>query len=523
MSCDCPPRCRHRLPLAVRASPKQSDKVAMLREKTEWEKSHQRLFGFLIIIVWQVVALNLYSWDNWAKAAFATKDKIGSYTLISSMVYGCLGISMIILRLAPSRLIVPRKAALDVLVRQTFLRGCPAWYRPFASETITNWLDNSLSVIYITWACRLIFRAMPWLMELCNFIMPFSSAARMYMPFGSSVRITIYEKCYALTRKLMVASLFALFARMLLNLKDPKLPVADIPVNTKEAVLGAAIFPWKPLVWLLAMRVRPRLRTSNMRLLLADKCLSCAIYISLISVPLRLINIQLRTVLAVGGVGGLAVGLALQNLIQNLISGILIYTNATICEGLEVELQDVKLQGVVSEVGWFNTTVNGYEGTRVTVPNRRILDGTVIDKTNKRFRVCQKKMVITFDDPSKLDALVYAVQDDLRNNPCVLQKAAVLRIRTANRGHIKVYEPQFVFSGWSVYGAEFYLRAYFEKSLQGDKFLNLQSKLLIDVSQRIREFGGRPGSPLTPLVPAPAPAPAAAAPKYDSADRKSVV
>ena len=29
---------------------------------------------------------------------------------------------------------------------------------------------------------------------------------------------------------------------------------------------------------------------------------------------------------------------------------ILIYTNATICEGLEVELQDVKLQGVVSEV-----------------------------------------------------------------------------------------------------------------------------------------------------------------------------
>ena len=38
-------------------------------------------------------------------------------------------------------------------------------------------------------------------------------------------------------------------------------------------------------------------------------------------VPLRLINVQLRTVLAVGGVGGLAVGLALQNLVQNLISG----------------------------------------------------------------------------------------------------------------------------------------------------------------------------------------------------------
>ena len=48
--------------------------------------------------------------------------------------------------------------------------------------------------------------------------------------------------------------------------------------------------------------------------------------------------------------------------------------------------------GLISKVGWFNTTVNGYEGTRVTVPNRRILDGTVIDKTNKRFRVCQKQL-----------------------------------------------------------------------------------------------------------------------------------
>eukprot|EP00435_Cladocopium_sp_Y103_P019957 s459_g4.t2 len=296
-------------------------------------------------------------------------------------------------------------------------------------------------------------------------------------------------------------------ATSLRKVRDPKLSAAQIPTEPQEAVKGASIFPWRPLTWLMAMRVRPRLRTSNMRLLLVDKCLTCAIYICLISVPLRLINVQLRTVLAVGGVGGLAVGLALQNLVQNLISGILIYTNATICEGLEVELQDVKLQGVVSNVGWFNTTVNGYEGTRVTVPNRRILDGTVIDKTNKRFRVCQKYLFVTFQDPGNLEALVNAVQDDLRNNPNILQRSAVLRISMAQRGHIKIYEPQFVLSGWSEYGAQFYIRAYFDKSLQGDRFLQLQSQVLVAVSKRIKQFGGRLGSPLTPLLPAPDPAP----------------
>ncbi|CAK9045738.1 Protein NO VEIN (Protein EMBRYO DEFECTIVE 2597) [Durusdinium trenchii] len=194
---------------------------------------------------------------------------------------------------------------------------------------------------------------------------------------------------------------------------------------------------------------------------------------------------------------------------------ILIYTNATICEGLEVELQDVKLQGVVSEVGWFNTTVNGYEGTRVTVPNRRILDGTVIDKTNKRFRVCQKHLAAWLMGQSLGRNPVNTVQDDLRNNPNVLQKS-VLRILMANRGErydgmpieiLRSKKPKDV----SEYGADFYLRAYFEKSLQGDRFLTLQSQLLIAVwlgnglcaQTGDGSDGGRGGSPLTPLVPAP--------------------
>lgn len=474
---------------------------------SEQDQSKQRIVGFLIIALWQLVAINLYSWDDWSKATFSTKDRTGSYTFLSSMIYGCCGLFLIILRILPRHLVSPRKVAWEVLVRYTFTRGCPEWYRPFASATIANWLDNSFTVIYATVAARLIFRAMPWVVEGLAFILPFSPGR--FIPHSSQMRILIYEQLVDFTRKLMFAVLFALSARMLLNLKDPKLSAAQIPTEPQEAVKGASIFPcpWRPLTWLMAMRVRPRLRTSNMRLLLVDKCLTCAIYICLISVPLRLINVQLRTVLAVGGVGGLAVGLALQNLVQNLISGILIYTNATICEGLEVELQDVRLQGVVSNVGWFNTTVNGYEGTRVTVPNRRILDGTVIDKTNKRFRVCQKYLFVTFQDPGNLEALVNAVQDDLRNNPNILQRSAVLRISMAQRGHIKIYEPQFVLAGWSEYGAQFYIRAYFDKSLQGDRFLQLQSQVLVAVSKRIKQFGGRLGSPLTPLLPAPEPQP----------------
>ncbi|CAJ1435050.1 unnamed protein product [Effrenium voratum] len=465
------------------------------------DQHRNRVLGFLIIAVWQVLALNLYKWDDWSKAKLARK--LGSYNFLVSMIYCLCGVLIIVLRVVPRRLVSLRQQAWQILVKKSVTRGCPQWYRPFASSTIALWLDNSLTVMYISWACRLIFRIMPWMLEALNMIMPFWTTSR-WQPIGfasgSQVSDAVYDNLMSVMRKLRVAALVALFSRMLLNLKDPNLSPSQIPMEPGQATKGATIV-WRPLVWLMGMRVRPRLRTSNMRLLLADKCLTGAIYMLLLAVPLRLVNVQLRTVLAVGGVGGLAVGLALQNLVQNLISGILIYTNATICEGLEVELQDVNLQGVINEVGWFNTTVNGYGGARVTVPNRRILDGTVVDKTNKRYRVCQAKLVVVFEDPGKLEALVNAVEKDLRNNPNVLQSSSVLQIRMVNRGHIKIYEPQFCLTGWSPYGANFFLRAYMDKSLQGDVFLKYQSKLMIDVTTRIKQFGGRLGGPFLPLPP----------------------
>eukprot|EP00435_Cladocopium_sp_Y103_P012449 s2926_g3.t1 len=178
--------------------------------------------------LWRVM-WNLYSLQ--LCCAVLRKDRTGSYTFLSSMIYGCCGLFLIILRILPRHLVTPRKVAWEVLVRYTFTRGCPEWYRPFASATIAKWLDSSFTVIYVTVAARLIFRAMPWVVERTSsrgtgakteeglaFILPFSPGRS--IPHSSQMRILIYEKLVASTRKLMFGCLFALSARMLLNLKD---------------------------------------------------------------------------------------------------------------------------------------------------------------------------------------------------------------------------------------------------------------------------------------------------------------
>jgi len=133
--------------------------------------------------------------------------------------------------------------------------------------------------------------------------------------------------------------------------------------------MRGAAFPWKPLVWFIVAKKSASARTPNMRLLLLDKMITGLIYCAMAIPVLNLLHLKIRTVLAVGGVGGLATGLALQNLVQNLISGILIYINSSVCEGLEVILQGEKVSGVVDSVGWLNTLVNTYDGYRVVVPN----------------------------------------------------------------------------------------------------------------------------------------------------------
>jgi len=437
-----------------------------------------------MMFTWVFVGANLFRWDAWLKSRWAFQQTSGHYTLGGALLYASIGLLLIVLRQWPPGKMI-RREAYAFLVGKSLTARCSTWYKPYATPVVAKWADSSMTVIYSTLALKFVCRIVPWAVDLSRLLVP-----SLDFLLGVTDKLNMHAVAIRIMKLAMTSIAIFLFGRMLLVLKSP--PAAIVPRKTADVMRGSAI-PWTPLMWFLATTQRPKLRKSRMRLLLVDKCLTLAICVFMTVPFMNLLHIKVQTVLAVGGVGGLALGLAMQNLVQNLIAGILIYINASICEGLEVELVDTKLSGVVSSVGWLNTSVNRYDGMRVLVPNRRVLDGTVVDKTNKCFRLCDEQVLVQMKDSRSFDELVSSVETILRDHPAVLQEDDIKRVKRVNNGALKLYEPQFVFQGWSEYGAKFRVRAYFDGKTANDVFIQERSELLLKVNRQINALDGRVG------------------------------
>lgn len=83
---------------------------------------------------------------------------------------------------------------------------------------------------------------------------------------------------------------------------------------------------------------------------------------------LAALGISIAPLITALGVGGLAVGLALQPTLENLFSGVQVLASRQIEPGHFIRLETGE-EGVVGDVTWRNTTIERPSGERVIVPN----------------------------------------------------------------------------------------------------------------------------------------------------------
>lgn len=96
---------------------------------------------------------------------------------------------------------------------------------------------------------------------------------------------------------------------------------------------------------------------------------------------LAALGITIAPMLAALGVGGLAVGLALQPTLENVFSGIQVLMSGQIKPGDFIELETGQ-QGWVKDVTWRNTTIELLSNDLVIVPNATIGKSLVINYTS---------------------------------------------------------------------------------------------------------------------------------------------
>ena len=122
---------------------------------------------------------------------------------------------------------------------------------------------------------------------------------------------------------------------------------------------------------------------------------------------LSTIGVAITPILAALGVGGIAVGLALQDTLSNLISGVHILLEKPVRVGDYVKLETGQ-EGYVTDVGWRTTRVRMLPNNMVIVPNAKLAQSIV---TNYYLPEQRMSLLIPISvsyeaDPDRVEALL---------------------------------------------------------------------------------------------------------------------
>jgi moderate conductance mechanosensitive channel len=122
---------------------------------------------------------------------------------------------------------------------------------------------------------------------------------------------------------------------------------------------------------------------------------------------------DLAPLLTSAGIAGVAIGLAAQSLVKDMLNGTLILLEAQFSVGDVVTIAG--LTGTVETMTLRKTTVRGGDGTLYVVPNSQI---TTVSNQSADFSVATIPISVDFSaDPNKVIEILRSIATELRNSP----------------------------------------------------------------------------------------------------------
>jgi MscS family membrane protein len=120
-------------------------------------------------------------------------------------------------------------------------------------------------------------------------------------------------------------------------------------------------------------------------------------------------NLDIASIIAGLGIGGLAVALAAKESLENLFASFTIFLDKPFITGDSIQVGDV--QGTVEKVGFRSTRIRTFDKSSLTLPNKMMIDQPLDNLTQRRFRRAKFMIGLTYDTPP---AIIQAICKDIR-------------------------------------------------------------------------------------------------------------
>ena len=206
-------------------------------------------------------------------------------------------------------------------------------------------------------------------------------------------------------------------------------------------------------------------RVSDQVKMLITKAINYTGLAAIVSIVLLELGVNLTPILGAAGILGLAIGIASQASLSNVISGLFLISEKPFAVGDVIRSGD-KL-GVVVSIDLLSVKIRSFDNLYIRIPNEKIISNEVTNIT--RFPIRR----MDFD-------LSVAYKDDLEKVRTIL-----LSIARANSSVLDEPEPIIIFREFGDSGISILFGVWFQKA----DFIQVKNSIFIEIKKRFDEEG----------------------------------
>ncbi|WP_457808167.1 mechanosensitive ion channel family protein [Kushneria sp. EE4] len=128
---------------------------------------------------------------------------------------------------------------------------------------------------------------------------------------------------------------------------------------------------------------------------------------------MQLLGVDMSSILAVGGAGGLLVGFAARDVMANFFGGMVIHLDKPFQVGHWIRSPDREIEGVVEDIGWRLTRIRTFAGPPIYVPNAAFSRITIETPSRMEARLIWENIGVRYQDAHCIEAITSDIREML--------------------------------------------------------------------------------------------------------------
>jgi MscS family membrane protein len=199
-------------------------------------------------------------------------------------------------------------------------------------------------------------------------------------------------------------------------------------------------------------------------------------------VALQTMGFSIAGVLTFGGIGGIAIGFAAQDMLSNFFGGLMIYLDRPFKVGDWIRSPDREIEGVVEDIGWRITCIRNFDSRPLYVPNASFSTISIENVSRMTNRRIYETIGIRYADASAIDLIVE-------------QTTAYLK------GHSEIDQEQTLMVSFTTFAPsslEFFVYCY-TRTQSGPVFYRIKQEVMLHILGIIEDNGAECAFPSTTI------------------------